>query len=320
MVEIDKFCFIDYRIRHFGKVTTKEIEDECGIKPRTIKNYISYMRNMIGAPIEYSAQKKGYIYQSPFEFFIGMNEKLLMNYTFLRSIIKSFNYIPIVSNEIDEGFRKFINKSNLAIADKIEYELSQFEVVNEELLVKIFESFKVQKKVRITYTNQNDETKELLVEPIKLINYQGNWFLIAHLSFLNNPTIFNFSRISAITITGDDYENKLSPDFLKQYLDENFGIFKNSSSGENSRSVVIRFYKTARVITRNQTFHTMQTVENGTDPGKGEYIQFTIPVKHYDEILGKVLLFGPDAEVVAPEDFRKMWQDKIRKMFELYCV
>ncbi len=319
MVEIDKFCYIDSMIRFYGKVTTRQIEEECGIKPRTIKNYIAYMKSMLNAPIEYSYKKKGYIYKSPFEFFIGMNEKLLMNYTFLKSIIKSFNYVPFVSKEIDEGFRKFISKSNLAIAEKIEYELSQFEVVNEDSLTKIFESFKIQRKIQIKYTNQNDETKELLVEPLKLINYQGNWFLIGHLSFLNNPTIFNFSRISSVIITEIDYENKLTPDFLKQYLNDNFGIFKNSSSGEDSRKVIIRFYETARVITRNQTFHTMQTVENGTDPDKGEFIQFTIPVKHYDEILGKVLLFGPDAEVVGPDDFREIWQDKIREMFERYC-
>ncbi len=218
MVEIDKMCFIDYRIRHFGKVTTKEIMEEFEISMRTVRNYTDYLRDMVGAPIEYSHEKKGYIYKSPFEFFIGTNEKLLMTYTFLKSIVKSFNYIPFVSNEIDEEFKKFITKNNIEIADNIEYELSQFEKINEVFMMNVFESFKTKKKIKISYTNQKDETNELQIEPLKLINYQGNWFLIAHLSYLEKPTIFNFSRILHIELLETPYDSKFTGDYLKNYL------------------------------------------------------------------------------------------------------
>ncbi len=63
-----------------------------------------------------------------------------------------------------------------------------------------------------------------------------------------------------------------------------------------------------------------QNIESGTDPKKGEYIQFVIPVKHYDEILGKVLQFGPDGEVISPADFRDMWISKIKMMYQEFCV
>ncbi len=319
MVEIDKICFIDNKIRHYGKVTTKEVMNEFEISMRTVRNYIDYLKEFIGAPIIYSHEKKGYVYESPFEFFIYMDEKLLMTYSFLRGIIKSFNYIPFVSKEIEDGFKKFISRGNLDISNKIEYELSQFEKTNEQCMRSVFESFRSSHKITITYTNQEDKTKEFTIEPIKLVNYQGNWFLIAHLSYLATPTIFNFSRISHIELTEIQFENKISGDYLKEYLDNNFGIFKNSYSGGDSKNVTIRFYNTAKVITRNQIFHVKQIIESGTHPDKGEYIQFTIPVKHYDEILGKVLQFGSDGEIVSPPDFKELWIEKIKKMYHEFA-
>ena len=250
-----------------------------------------------------------------------MDEKLLLTYSFLKGLLKSYNYIPIISKEIEDRFSKnIISKSNEEISNKIEYELSQFEIIDIKLFMIVFESFRSKYRIKINYTNQSDEQKDLLVEPLKLLNYQGNWYLIAHIPIYDNPTIFNFSRINSIILSENPYENKITESYLNKYLDENFGIFKNSDFEESHRHAIIRFYNTARNITQNQVFHKKQEVKFGEDSKKGKYVEFNIQVKHYHELMGKVLQYGADGEVIEPADFRNLWLAKIKDMYDRYCI
>ncbi|HBD94568.1 MAG: hypothetical protein A2015_14330 [Spirochaetes bacterium GWF1_31_7] len=318
MFELDRLLFIDRKIRYNGKVTTKQIIDEFGVSERTVRNDIAYMKEMRNIPVEYSREKGGYHYFSKYEFIIYTNEKLVLTFTFLKAIIHTMNYVPFISEELEKAFMQYLPTGYKNLFDKVEYELSQFEKISPDKMMFVFESFKTSKKISIEYTNQQDETRRLVVEPLKLVNYLGNWYLIAHMTHLDTLSVFNFSRITDILLTEYDFENKIDAVSLKQTLGNNFGIFKGANESGRSEFVVIRFYGIARTITKNQVFHPKQEITNGVDAKRGEYIEFKLSVRHYDELLGRVLQYGVHGEVISPPKFKEKWLTAIKEMADIY--
>jgi hypothetical protein len=44
------------------------------------------------------------------------------------------------------------------------------------------------------------------------------------------------------------------------------------------------------------------------------YVEFSVPVSQWNEILGRFLRFGSNGEAVAPPEFRELWKEEIRRM------
>ncbi len=51
---------------------------------------------------------------------------------------------------------------------------------------------------------------------------------------------------------------------------------------------------------------------------KEEYMELKIPYTLPDELIGKVLRYADQAEVIYPESLRKLWLSKIDKMYKKF--
>ncbi len=318
MSNLARIFYIDKQIKKNGKTTLKEVADEFEMSTRQIRNDIEFMLYQLGAPIIYERKLKGYTYKTPFEYLCFTDEDFILSYAFIKKIIDNTNYVPIIKNEIVNSFKKFISKKIEKIADKIDYELSIIEKPDLKYFSLIIESFDKEKKFDLFYKRAKDNKEvKYSVEPLKLINYSGNWYLVGQIGNNANPTMFNMSRIVNIEISSFDYEKLIDSDTLKNFLNENFGIFKSSNNESESSEVTIRFYNSARFVVKNQIFHKDQQINEGYDSNKGDYIEIKVKVINYREILGEVLRYGDESEVIAPAVFRNQWEDKIKKMMRM---
>ena len=68
---------------------------------------------------------------------------------------------------------------------------------------------------------------------------------------------------------------------------------------------------------RDQRWHKDQKVLV-VDNQKEKYIQFTLPVAKYEELVGRVLRFSPDAEIIEPKAMREMWLSKLKESVNKY--
>lgn len=89
-----------------------------------------------------------------------------------------------------------------------------------------------------------------------------------------------------------------------------FGIFQ----GGDAIDVVLRFTPFRARWIKEQLWHPDQTMRVLGDGG----LELRLPVTDFREIKMKILQFGADVTVVAPEDLKRQIADEIREMGNLY--
>jgi len=93
------------------------------------------------------------------------------------------------------------------------------------------------------------------------------------------------------------------------YIDRTLRERDSLQSAEAAR----RFEVSTRQIKRDLEYLrdrlSAPVVDDGTP-----FTDVDLPAADWRELLGRVLSFGSQAEVLAPPEFRALWKDEIRKM------
>ncbi|MBN1968403.1 MAG: WYL domain-containing protein [Candidatus Delongbacteria bacterium] len=310
--QLQRMQFIDSRIRQGKAYSAKSIANEYEVSERSIKRDIDEMKNSFNAPIKYS-KIKGYYYGEKFEIFNFLGEKSLIASAMMKKILESLNYIPLTADNIISNLDESVGSELKFISDKIRYDFSEYEEVDIALFKVVIDSMNYKKQLKAIYNNADGVKSERVLEPLRLMNYSGKWYLVAYCVMKNIPKIFLFSRFEKLVLT--DVPNVYECDDLKlnNLLSNSFGL----DLEENPKEAVIRFYQPVSDSIKNQKWHKNQKIRNGKN-NIGEFIEFIIPVGRYREILGRILRFGMHAEVVEPEDLRNKWLENIKMMYDRY--
>lgn len=315
MSQSERLKYIDDEINIKGLMDIKKVSSEFEVSEKTVKRDVEYLRDRFLAPIQYSKEKKGYIYTDNFTLFKFYDEKNLLFSSFLRKIIENNELIPIVSDKLLKELGKFQSKTYKNLSENILYDLPthQFPDIN---VFKIFlESIINRKQCFIKYVNLENQINERYIEPVRIINYSAQWYLLSFCHVKKELRTFSLSRVEKIEITDKKFEYKQDSKRINEYIKNSFGIIKGQPDKENIKNVTIRFYDKAYLILKNQIFHPEQKVKSGELSGV-KYADFSFPVSDYREILTKVLQFGENAEVLEPLEFRELWIETIKKMYE----
>lgn len=286
-----------------------------GVSKRTITNYINVLISF-GAPIKSS--KKGYEYEIPFTI-EPLNYEVMIFYSFLKNILKTSVYIPeFVSDLLLDHFNSFFSKEDfLNISDFIEYDFKMFNIIKNNFFQKILHSLVIKKKIKIDYLHGNGEREKVIIQTIKLYNYSGIWYIIAYREDMI-IRLYNLSRISGLEITDKTFEKELESREIDDILDNSFGVYKSNCKGNEEKKVGIRFYDIAYNMNKDVVFYENQIRVFGKDNNRGEFVEFHFVVRNYTEVLGLVMQYSSNAEVLFPDEFRNLWLDRIREMAELY--
>lgn len=97
---------------------------------------------------------------------------------------------------------------------------------------------------------------------------------------------------------------------MDDYLAAAFGIFK----GEARETVVLHFSPTMARFVSNEFWHGDQVMEPLPDGG----LRLSLPVANLTEIRMKVLQYGSEVEVVAPDELREQVAAEAARVVELY--
>lgn len=318
MSNLSRIFFIDKRIRQHGSLVLKEITDEFEISDRMARKDIEFMRYTLDAPIVYSKEKKRYYYDKPFDFLNFADEKTLLSYILIKNILKNGYYIPFVTNDIIKTIEKNITRKYRAISDNISFKLSHFENFNLEIFASLVNSFVNQKCCRIRYENLDGAISEREIEPLYFQNYTGAWFVIAYCHNKRDLRIFKLARIVEVTNLDTPYTTDYKKEEIESILNNGFGIYFGKD--KEIIEVEIRFYGRAERILRNQTLCDEQKIIDGIDEKRGKYIEITLPVTDFEEIMTIALKYGEESEVISPETFKEKWKDKIKKMYSYYVA
>jgi len=200
-----------------------------------------------------------------------------------------------------------LNQFNEKISVKnIEYAQS-----NEQFFHLTVESLLNERPLRISYHSPySGKTTERSIQPLHLMQYMGNWHLLAWCAMKHALRNFALARLVAVQPTDEEIvvPSKLPP--IKEYTRRHFGLIQGTATQE----VTLRF--SARVAPRikEQIWHPAQQM---TMTANGELL-LSFPAGDFRELVKVILGHGAEVKVVEPEELKQRVRTEIEKMNEIY--
>ena len=313
MSQLERIAFIDSRILEGSGITVAEVAKRFEVSERQVGRDIEYLRDRLGAPIIWNRAKRRYEYSSPWKGLEFTNEKALLFYIFARAAAGTIAYVPLAESEALDRLLDLVPRGLRAAERSIRYELPAFESADVERLGLIVRAIAEGRCLDALYGDAEGRETERRIEALRLVNYEGAWYCVAYDHSRSDLRTFRLSRFEGLYISHDKTGEHIDEAEVDRFLESSYGMFK----GFGDKQAVIRFYSRAIPIVKDELWHAAQQRAEGNDPRRGPYVELSLPVSRWEEILGRVLRFGADAEAVGPQEFRRLWVEEIRRMSEV---
>lgn len=306
---LERIYYFHSRITADKFPNAQDIVEEFEVSSATAHRDISYLRDRLLAPLAFSQKRNGYFYQQtdfhlPFE----KSDKIVLFLGLLTTIA-----VETGLGQLPELLQLRKKLTSLAVPGKkdieqyLHCEWVETEAVDNDIFTTIINGLLAQKKLSISYPGTKGNTRKRPVEPLKLLHYQGRWYLYAWCGLRLARRLFHVARIRSAVTVDEAIQHVMNQE--DNTLTGVFGIFK----GETKYSVTIHFKGHAARTVKHQHWHPAQIIE---ETGSG--ILFTLPVADDREIMMKILQFGAQAEIIAPQHLREKLAAELRNMSNLY--
>lgn len=166
-----------------------------------------------------------------------------------------------------------------------------------------------ERKLRLTY-ERGDTTVERLVDPLGLVAKGHIWYLVAAVE--GQARSYRVSRIHGAT---------LSDEPCVRPTDFDLASYWQQSSSEFQASIP-RYTVTARVtqnsLSRIRHSGRFITMEPLSEPNEEGWLTVHLHFQVKDEACGYLLSFGPEVEVLAPQEMREQVIQLAESVLEFY--
>ncbi len=167
------------------------------------------------------------------------------------------------------------------------------------------------KKVSITYAGFTRSLPEegIVFAPYFLKLFKQRWYVIGLREASNEIRTYALDRIRELNILPYQFQ---MPDYIEpsEYFADLYGI--TSSKGEVKDVIVSASVTTAKYL-RALPLHHSQREEQYSDRSL-----FHFRLKLTDDFLRELMSFGPDIQVVAPQELRVMMIDRLQQTLRNY--
>lgn len=254
----------------------QRLQDCFEVSKATAKRDVEYMRDRLGAPLQYEREKNGYYYSSenyrlPFENYQNtLIFAALLNKMAERTGLSGIEEFKQIKNSLSECLFEKAKET----LDNISCEFVEIEPPPEHILSAIIEGLSQGTDMAIRYRDVRENITRREIRPLRLHGYQGQWYVVAFCFMRKGLRMFHSGRIEETDILDSRKEIPLNLN-LDEYLNSSFGIFK----GDAVKQVRLAFSGVAANIVRNQVWHEHQEITQ-TDDG----IILSIPVADFQEI------------------------------------
>ena len=291
-----------------------DLAEKFEISLRQAAREIDFMRNLFSAPIEYGRERGGYYYsEAGFELpgiWLGQEEIVAL---IISKRISTAIPDRRLKKKIDYYFAKIASSTDFDFQDlekRVSLKNIHYYSVAPEIFASCAFALAKHRQMRITYRSAySEESRERTVSPLHLLLYLGNWHLLAFCHSRGDLRDFVLSRVVEMEILSDPVSNDLLARDIKRMIDRHYGIFLQ---GEE-KTVRLRFSGRSVGIVRDQLWFAGQQVTEEKDA-----LLLSFPVTDYREVLGDILRFGADVEVLEPAELRELIMETSARMIHIY--
>ena len=316
---LSRIYFIDRQIASGKYPSTKQLADEYEVGTATISRDIEFLRDMMGAPIQYDAQHRGYYYSDksfrlPAAFSraedmlaLGMAKSLLSLYRNTPLFSAARNLLDSITAPLDKaplaGQKKWYET-------RIVVPQPALAPVADELWDILTAGLRENRVVGFEYTGTWDEEPQpRRVQPYQLLFDNGVWYLYGFSEERQAVRMFSLARMKNPALMADTFALPENYDYRTAVDGSYFGVF----IGQEKRRFRITFYEESVAWVKSRQWAEDMTVE---DAERVVIVDFSST--QYDKVFAWVLSQGCDALPFEPAELVEAWQDNVRKMAEKF--
>lgn len=299
----------------------RTLAERLEVHERTVHRDLTYLRDLLQAPIAYDARRRGYHLiepgwsMPPVRLAEGEAVALLLGLSALAAYR---------GTGLEGPLRSLIDKLPLLLPDHVSVDPGDlvadvsFMVEpprgDQERVAAAFAALRVaieaSHRVEMTYyTPSRDEVTVRRVDPYHLRHFEGAWYLVGFCHLRGAYRTFALDRIQQLAVLDETFSRR--GDFSPETY---FGESWRLERGAEKQRVVIRFDPYQARWVRGRTWHpTQETVE---EPDGSLTLAFT--VTGLGEVQRWVLQFGAHAEVLAPPELREAVAAEVVRLIDIY--
>lgn len=289
-----------YLLMEKGSMTAPELAKHFEVSVRTVYRDIDVL-SAAGIPISATQGKGGGI---------SIQDSFILNKSLISEpeqtqILMALQGISIVENEnVDALLSKLSGVFKKKNVSWIEVDFSdwirdqKYENVFDLLKTAIFQS----KRVTFRYSSDRGESVNRLVEPLKLVFKNRDWFLYGYCCLREDYRLFKLSRIKEIETSFDCFSRPIPARIFgeaEQYQDE-------------SISLTLLFEKESAF----RVYDNFDTVFE-RDDGK---LLVNVCIPNNEWLYSFLLSFGDQVEVITPMTIRDEIINRIKKLQDKYIT
>ena len=319
----ERFVKIEMLIRSRGSVRFDSLLDELEVSPATLKRDLAYLRERLGAPIEYDPYSRGYrfaqeswrggvkhelpgVWLSEHELhalltlhqmLAGLDEGELLG----RHLAPMFERIQAMLGLDEKQARELTRRVKLIATSRRRASTAHFETVCSAVLKG--------KRLAIDYLKRatgRSESREL--SPQRLVHYRHAWYLDAWCHRSEGLRRFALDAIQAARLQ-DEPARRMPLKDLEAELDRGYGIF----AGGAERWAELRFAPEAAAWVAQEEWHPRQQAQRQPDGG----LLLKLPYVDATELLMDLLRHAGQVQVLAPAALRDAFAQRLRAAVEL---
>ncbi|TYT75105.1 helix-turn-helix transcriptional regulator [Desulfobotulus mexicanus] len=320
MNQLERIYRIDALLQTGKCIPLSRMEEEMEKSRSSIKRDIQYMRDYFDAPIIYNKQNHCYRYDADagsFElpgFWLSQTElyalRLLQEVTDTEEKAAMAPFLVPVREKLDKALAKLGHDPGL-IARCIQVMPVYQRQLERPVFSAVCKALLQAQVLDIRYHGRGeDKIENRRIHPQKLIQYQINWYLVAHCELRKELRTFSMDRISVMALPGLPAE-LIDPKKIKEHTESGFGIF----AGKAENTAFLRFYQPNARWVKDEKWHKNQMTR-----WDGDTLILSLPYNSSTELVREILRHGPGVKVESPESLKKEVVEALQKSLGNYEV
>ncbi len=315
---------IEMLIRNRGHVSFQTLLDELEVSPATLKRDLDYLKDQLGAPIEYDRYLNGYKFGQEYRGQkhelpgLWFSERELYSLLMAHQLLSDLDSDGVISRHLqplldrihqmlgtgEADAKALLKRVKIISPAKRPVPTQFFEMVGEALLKR--------RRIQIRYlTRSRAETGEREVSPQRMVHHKSTWYLDAWCHRVDSLRRFSLDAIEHAELI-EARAKEIPAKTLESEMDAGYGIY----AGGKRQWATLSFDARAAQWVSREEWHPEQK-SRWLDDGRYE---LQVPYVDETELAMDVLRHGGHVAVLTPPSLRGLVRQRHQDALVLNSV
>lgn len=319
ILQVYRIHRIDDEIRSGKYPNAAELARLLEVSERTINRDFDVLRDFYNAPMEYSAEHRGWHYTEPNFFikYIQITEGEFFSLALFDQLLLQYKNTPLekqlrsIFRKIEGSLPENVSIDSRFLSGDITYIPDALAPIEAEVFDSVIDALKKRRSIIFDYQPLQKTTfMERCLDPYHIICQRGNWYVIGKCHLKNEVRIFCFSRMKNIRQTDELYELPTGFD-ARDYIDRTMGVWL---SARTRHKVRLLFSAEIGTFAAEHIWHENQTSVRNDDGT----VEVSFETTQLPEVKRWVLGQGSTVKVLEPQELVDEVTDEAKKLLEMY--